>query len=199
MNKLVFGDIEVTKKEFYENKKGLKLKDIIVNNIIVSEKVKGNNYILKYYIGYIVDDNVIPLILLLPIMSRWIKYFENHGKNMSFKIEDDEVYLKYNEIWNKVKKLLGGIRLSSDIIYDDQYIKTKVKTFKMVKTLFDNDKIPEEKIEYECISCISVDSVLKIEKRYYPQVYLEQCQYKAKERKFKNLIEYDLDSDYESD
>ena len=48
---------------------------------------------------------------------------------MSLKIEDDEVYLKYNEIWNKIKKLLGGIRLSSDVIYDDQYIKTKVKTF----------------------------------------------------------------------
>ena len=80
MNKLVLGDIEVTKKEFYEYKKGLKLKDIIVNNIIVSEKVNGNNDILKYYIGYIVDDNVIPLILLLLIMSGWIKYFENSGK-----------------------------------------------------------------------------------------------------------------------
>ena len=99
-------------------------------------------------------------------MSGWIKYFENGGKNMSFKIEDDEVYLKYNEIWNKIKKLLGGIRLSSDIIYDDQRIKAKVKTFKMIKTLFDNDKIPEQKIEYECIPCISVDSVLKIEKKY---------------------------------
>ena len=169
MNKLVFGDIEVTKKEFYANKKGIKLKDIIVNNIIVGEKV--NNDILKYYNGHIVDDNVIPLILLLPIMSGWIKYFENGRKNMSFKIENDEVYLKYNEIWNKIKKLLGGIRLSSDIIYDDHYIKTK---------------------------CISIDSVLKIEK-YYPQVYLGQCKYKAKERKIKNLIDYDLDSDYESD
>ena len=48
---------------------------------------------------------------------------------MSFKIEDDEVYLKCNEIWNKIKKLLGGIRLSSDIVYDDQYIKAKVKNF----------------------------------------------------------------------
>ena len=197
MNKLVFGDLEVTKKEFYENKKGLKFKDIIVNNIIVSQKVKGNNDILKYYIGYIVDDNVIPLILLLPIMSGWIKYLENCGKSMSFKIEDDKVYLNYNEIWNKIKKSLGGIKLSSGIIYDDHYIKTKVKTFKMVKTLFDNDEIPEEKIEYECIRCISVDSVLKIEN--YSQIYLEQCKYKAKERKIKNLIDYDLDSDYESD
>ena len=65
MNKLIFGDMEVTKKEFYENKKGIKLKHIIVNNIILSEKVKGNNDILKYYIGYIVDDDVIPLILRL--------------------------------------------------------------------------------------------------------------------------------------
>ena len=40
MSKLVFGDIEVTKKEFYESKEGIKLKDVIVNNIIVSEKVK---------------------------------------------------------------------------------------------------------------------------------------------------------------
>ena len=86
-------------------------------------------------------------------MSGWIKYFENGGKNMNFKIEDDEVYLKYNE--------MSGIRLSSDVIYNSQYIKTKVKTFKMVKTLFDNDKVPEEKIEYECTPCISVDCVLK--------------------------------------
>ena len=114
-------------------------------------------------------------------MSGWIKYFEN-GEKTNFKIEDDEVYLKYNEIWKKIKDLLTGIRLSSDVIYNDQYIKKKVKAFKMVKTLFDNDKISEEKMEYECIPYISVDSVLKIEKKYYPQVYLEQCKYKAKER-----------------
>ena len=98
MNKLVFGDIEVTKKEFYESKEGIKLKDAIVDNSVVSNKIKGNNEIIKYYIGYIVDDNVIPLVLLLPVMYGWIKYFENGGKNMSFKIQVDEVYLKYNEI-----------------------------------------------------------------------------------------------------
>ena len=147
-----------------------------------------NDETVKYYIGYIVDNNVIPLVLLLPAMSGWIKYFENSGKNMSFKIEDDEVYMKYKSIWNKVKKLLGGIKLSSDVIYDDQYIKAKVKTFKMVKTLFIDDIIPEKRVECECISCIGVDSVLKTEKKYCPQVYLEQCTYKVKERKIKNLI-----------
>ena len=101
--------------------------------------------------------------------------------------------------WKKIKDLLNGIRLDNDIIYNDQYIKTKVKTFKMVKTLFDNDKIPEEKIGYKCILYISVDSVLKIEKKWFPQVSLEQCKYKIKERKIKSLTDYDLDSDYESD
>ena len=98
MNKLVYGDIEVSKKEFYESKEGIKLKDVIVDNIVVINKIEENNEIVKYYIGYIVDDNVIPLVLLLPVMSGWIKYFENGGKNISFRIEDDEVYLKYNEI-----------------------------------------------------------------------------------------------------
>ena len=195
MNKLIFGDIEVSKKIFYESKEGIKLKDVIVENIVVSNKIKVNDEINKVFIGYIINDNVIPLVLLLPVMSGWIKYFENGGNNMSFKTEDDRMYIKYNSIWDKIKKLLGGIKLSSNVIYDDQYIKTKVKTFKTIKTLFSDDIIPEERVESECISCISVDSLLKIEKKWYPQVYSEQCKYKVKERKIKNLIDYDLDSD----
>ena len=44
-------------------------------------------------------------------------------------------------------------------------LKQKSKLLKWLKNLFNNDKIPEEKIEYECIPCISVDSVLKIERK----------------------------------
>ena len=57
-------------------------------------------------------------------MIGWVKYFENGGQNMSFKIEDGKVYLKYNEIWNKIRGLLNGVQLSSDPMYDDQDIKT---------------------------------------------------------------------------
>ena len=67
-------------------------------------------------------------------MSGCIKYFDNGGKNMSFKIEDESVYLKYTEIWNKIKKSLNP---RFQPIYDDKYIKTKVNTFSsMINTVF---------------------------------------------------------------
>ena len=40
-------------------------------------------------------------------------------------------------------------------------------------------------MEYECIPCISIDSVLKVDKKWYSQVYLEQCKYKVKKEKLK--------------
>ena len=122
---------------------------------------------------------------------------------MSLKIQDDEVYIKYNSIWNKNQELLGGIKLYSEPTYDDSYIKTKVKTFSdMIKTLFDGDEISKERVEYACIACISVDFVLKVDKKKYPQVYLEQCKYNIKKREVKSFIddyEINLYSDYESD
>ena len=138
MNKLNLGDIEASKRKFYESKKSIKLSSVDVNKVVVSNKIKGNNDIVKYFIGYMDDTDVIPLCLLLPQMSGWIKCFENGGKNMSFEIEDEMVYVKYNNIWNKIKDLLSGIRLQSEPIYDDSYIKTKVKTFsEVIKTMFD--------------------------------------------------------------
>ena len=84
---------------------------------------------------------------------------------MSFKVEDESVYLKYNEIWNKIKKLLG-IKFHSQPIYDDKYIKTKVKTFNtMINTPFPGDEIPKEINHYICIAAICTDSLLRIEKK----------------------------------
>ena len=121
MNKLNFGDIEVSKKQIYEGKKAVNLSKVDVNKIVVSNKIKGNNETSKLFIAYIDDINniVTPLCIILPQMSGWIKYFENGGKSMSFKIEDDEMYIKYISIWNKIKELLGGVKLFSEPIYDD--------------------------------------------------------------------------------
>ena len=122
----------------------MKLGEVDLNRIVINNKTKGNNETSKFFIGYMDDINgVTPLCIILPQMSGWIQYFENGEKNMSFKIEDDEVYVKYNSIWNKIKELSGGVTFHSDPIYDDSYIKNKVKTFsEMIKTLFDGNEIP---------------------------------------------------------
>ena len=95
MNKLNFGDIEVSKKEFYDSKKAVSLNVVDINNVVVSNKIKGNNETSKYFIGYMADvDVVTPFFIILPQMSGYIKYFDGGGKNMPFKIDDDSVYVK---------------------------------------------------------------------------------------------------------
>ena len=49
-------------------------------------------------------------------MSGYIKYFENGGKNMSFVIKDDEVWKKYERIWDVIKNKLD-IKFHSKTIY----------------------------------------------------------------------------------
>ena len=103
---LVFNDIEVNKKDFYTSKQAIPLNLVNTNNVIICYRVKQNNGAYKCFIGYSHDDGVIkPLCIVLPQMSGYIKSLENGGKNMSFKIEDEDVYLKYSEIWNKIKSI----------------------------------------------------------------------------------------------
>ena len=136
-------------------------------------------------------------------MSGFNKYFKNDAKNMSFVTEDKDIYSKYFDIWNKIKKLLG-VKFSTQPIRNEKYITTKVKVFNGVnETTFTNDEIPKEKNHYVCIAAINTDSVMKIEKKVYPQVYLEQCKYKLKKRKPVDFIDTEIElnseSDYESD
>ena len=87
---------------------------------------------------------------------------------------------KYNEIWDKIKKKLS-IKFYSQPVYDQTYIKTKVREFDgVIKTNILGDEIPKENMHYTCIACVTTDSVMKTNKKYYPQVYLEECKYKVK-------------------
>ena len=132
-------------------------------------------------------------------MSGYIKYFENGGKNMSFVIKDDDLLDKYNEIWDKIKETLN-IKFHSMPVYDEKYIKAKVREFNgAIKTNFLGNKIPKESMHYTCITCITIDSVMRMEKKNYPQVYLEECKYKIKKIKMTKFINTELESDSESE
>ena len=63
----------------------------------------------------------------------------------------------------------------------------------MINTLFSDNEIPKERNHYICIAAICIDSILKMEKKNYPQVYLEQYKYKIKRRKPVDFIDAEVD------
>ena len=115
---------------------------------------------------------------------------------MSFVTDDEEVYKKYNEIWEVVRKLLK-VKFTVNPIRDDKHIMAILKIFNRTnRTTFTNNIIPIERNNYICIAAIDIDSILKIDdKRAYPQAYLEQCKYKLKKRKIVNFIDDEIIDD----
>ena len=84
-------------------------------------------------------------------------------------------------------------------VYDEKYIKVKVREFSgVIKTNFLDDKIPEENEHCTCIACITIDSVMRMEKKNYLQVYLEECKYRMKKTKMTKFMEAELESESES-
>ena len=189
---LKFDNIRVNKKEFHKSKQPINLDLVNLDQIVVS----GG---FKYFISYKEGEIVKPLCIILPQMTGYIKYFENGGKNMSFVIKDDDVLDKYNEIWDKIKETLS-IKFHSMPVYDEKYIKAKVREFNgVIKTNFLGDEVPKENKHYTCIACITIDSVMRMEKKNYLQVYFEECKYRMTKTKMNKFIEAELDSESETE
>ena len=199
-----FGDKEIDRKEFYLSKQAIPLDSVDLDKIVVSNKWKINDTTYKYLCGYLNNDVIQPLCVILPQMNGNIKYFDDGGKNMSFVTDDEEIYEKYNEIWEVVTKLLK-VKFTVGPVRDDDII-AKLKIFSGInRTTFTDNAIPIERNLYTCIPATDIDSVLKIDnKRTYLQAYLEQCKYKLKKRKHVNFIDFEIidddsDDSYDSD
>ena len=150
------------------------------------------------FIGYTEGEIVKPLFIVLPQMTVYIKYFEIIGKHMSCVIKDDDVLDKYNEIWDKSKETFS-IKFQCMPVYDEKYIKGKVRELSdMIKTNFLGDDVLKENEHYICIACITIDS-MRMEKKSYPQVYLEECKYGMKKKKKTKFIEAEPKSESESE
>ena len=201
LRKIKFGDKEVDKTKFHSSKQAISLNSVDLNKRVVSNKWKINDTTYKYLYGYLNNDTIQPLCVILPQMNGYIKYFDDGGKNMSFFTDDEEIYEKYNEIWDVVRKLLK-LKFIAGPVQDDKYVIAKLKIFNRInRTTFTDNVIPIERNHYTCIPAVDIDSVLKIDnKRAYPQAYLEQCKYKLKKRRVMNFIDEEIiDEDSDSD
>ena len=64
-------------------------------------------------------------------MNGYIKYFDNGGKNKAFVTDNEKVYVKYNEIWEVIKKLLK-VKFAVNLVRDDKYLVVKLKIFNKI-------------------------------------------------------------------
>ena len=53
--------------------------------------------------------------------------------------------------------------------------------------------MPKENLSYKCLSIIALESIIKANKKYYPQALLDECKYEVKSKKVENLINDDLE------
>ena len=104
---------------------------------------------------------------------------------MFFRIDYEKLLEKYRAIWTKIE-CLKNIKLK---VYDDRCIKTKIRTFTdKVYANFCDLNMPEDDIEYESFTVISIDYLLVYESKYYLQVCLDNCVYNIVNRQMADYL-----------
>ena len=198
---------KVNKTAFYKNKRLYSVHDIDTEKILVSKKESyGRKGSLKYFVGYIDDeDDVIrPLCVKFPQMVGYIKNFDGN-KTMSFEVDDKKLLKKYNKIWETIADLLG-VKFDSNPVYGENQkcIKSKTTMYDYrVITNFQGTKIPKENASYKCIALVTIDCVIRMNEKYYPQAC--ECKYQIRKNRVEDLINDDFhlsssesESDYDS-
>ena len=95
-----FKDIKINKKDFYNNKKQFKIKDIDINKILISKPESYGTKNAKQYIIGCNDDVIRPILIFLTQMNGYVKCFDDN-KTMSFLADDKEFLKEYNKVWEK--------------------------------------------------------------------------------------------------
>ena len=184
-----FEDKKKRKSEFYKNKKINRIEHIDVNKILNSKKEPyGTKNSIKCFIGYNGNDVIRPLCIRLPKITGYARNFDENA-TMSLRVNNEQLLKNHNKIWEKIEKLLK-IDFESKTVYgdDDKYIKTKTKIYTgSMITIFHNKKMHKEK------ALIMLDSVIKANKKYYPQSLSEESKYLQETMKTEKHIDDDLE------
>ena len=127
-------------------------------------------------------------------MTVYVNKF-NKNVTMSFRVNKKQLLKNYDKIWENIEKAMS-IDFESKPVYsnDEKYIKTKIKIYAgtVIANIY-NKKMPKEKAPCKCLSIITLDSVIKTNKKYYPQNFLEDCKYIQEKIKIESNINEDLE------
>ena len=79
-------------------------------------------------------------------------------------------------------------------------MKAKVREFDyVIKTNFLGNDTPKENMHYTWIACITIDSVMRMNKKNHLQFYLEECKFRIKKTQMSRFINTELKSDPDSE
>ena len=119
--------------------------------------------------------------------SGYVKSYGGQGKWMYFLIKDDDLLEKYNTIWDKVSADMKK-QFDSEPVQNRKFLKSKVKFHGDEVTEFYDKEIPKVDSNHTCLAVFSLDSTLKKDENYDPQVFLKECKY-IKKNVMKHIIE----------
>ena len=126
---LKFGNAEIEKIKFHCRKRAIAIGNININKIIMSDEFTCSKKGCKYFASCKNNKKKNTLLcVLLPKMSKYVKNFED-GKAMRFLFKDEELLVKYNEIWSKIKTIIGKETCNSDLVFDKKYLETRTKSY----------------------------------------------------------------------
>ena len=164
-----------------------------VYNIVISNLVKTKTN-SNYLIGYL-HKTIRPLLLKMPKMSGYVKKFkvkERNNKLVSFCRVDEKLLEKYKVIWTTIEGF-KNIKLNALPVYDDRYIKGKIRAFgDEFYANFRGLNVPEEDIDCESFIVIYINFLLVYDKKCYLQIYLNNCAYKTVNKQMKDCLNENL-------
>ena len=128
---------------------------------------------------------------MIPETGACIKSYHGQIKWMYFLIEDDGLLEKYNTIWDKVSADIKK-EFDSEPVYNQEFLKIKIKSDGDEVTDFYEKEVLTVDSNHTFLAVISLDSALKKDENYHPQVFLKECKYI--EKKVMRQIIDDLES-----
>ena len=103
--------------------------------------------------------------------------------------------MQLGNTYNTIKK-----EFDSNPVYNKKFLRTKIKSnYGKINTHFQNNKLPKEDTRFICLSVISIDSIFRTGKNYYPQVFLDELKNVIKEEKIHYYITGDAEISSDSD
>ena len=132
-------------------------------------------------IGIKFEKVIKSLVLIMPKISGYVKTFkvrEGNYKLMCFRKNNEKLFEKYKAIWPKAEDL-KIFQLNALPFYDNRFVKNKLRSYgDKVYTNFCGLNVPDDDIECESWTVISINFLLVFHDKYYLQVHLDNYVYK---------------------